>query len=286
MIALNKRVVMISQNRTSSYGWYPKLTQIGRDTTYEFSRTSLLTDPALLWDSCRPTPWGAAGRGRILVMQHFVTPTTTGSRSASATVNQRDVVTARALKCRERHGVTPSIILVDYYEFGDIVGAVRALNDLYVGPVAGCEAGGECGRSPGSSEAGATPDPACTDCDPGGVAATGTADLRRLRVAPVASTRVAAGATIRLRVSIANRGDARVTVPVRLRASRASGLRYPPLVQVAVPAGQTATRTIAVRVAAGARAGRVTIVADAGGLESRVTLTVRGSEAAPSPVAG
>lgn len=276
MIDSGKRVVMISQNKTSGLAWYPKLTAIGRDTTYEFSRTDQLTNPTKLWDSCRPTPWGAAGRGRILVMQHFVTPTTTGSRSASTTVNARSVIEARSLKCQQRHGVMPSLILVDYYELGDVLGAVRKLNDLYVAPVVGCADGAACGIDPGSSDAGASVDPDCATCKHPTTAAnaSGATVLRRLRLVKTSTRHVRPGQAIRLRISIANRGAAAATVSIDLAASAKRALRLPARVHLRVPARGSASQVFVVRAAKSAQPGAVDVIADVGGLESRLTVQI------------
>jgi hypothetical protein len=263
MIALNRRVVLIAQNRTSAYTWYPKLTAIGRDTDYDFTSTDQLTDPANHWNSCRPTPWGAAGRGRILVMTHFVTPTTTGSRSASAVVNRPDVVTTRALKCRERHGVMPSLVFVDYDEYGDIRSAVNALNDLYVAPAPGarpaCVDVSACGDDP------ERPEPGCVDCS-GATVASGTAQARfsQLRLRAQASPSLAPGGRIRITVSARNTGGTTAVLPVRLIASR----------------------TVTVRAARGARGGVVVISAEVDGLESRLSVRIRSASRTPSVVAG
>jgi hypothetical protein len=276
MIASGKRAVFISQNRRSGYAWYPKLTDIGRDTDYDFKTTDQLTDPANHWNSCRPTPWGAAGRGRILVMQHFVTPTTTGSRSASTVVNQRDVIVPRALRCRDRHGVMPSIVLVDYYELGDVVGAVRALNDRYVPPPPGssqCTDLSSCGADPervdpGSGAAGRGPG-----------AAGQAAQVSRVGMAFVSRRSVARGRTIQMRVSVRNSGAVAAVVPVRLMASRPAAVSLPATVGIRVGAGATGSRVVTIRVRPGASPGRVTVYASVAGAERSLAFAITNSGA-------
>ena len=286
MIASGKRVVFISQNRTSAYRWYPKLTAIGRDTDYDFTSTDRLTNPANHWESCRPTPWGASGRGRILIMQHFVTPTTTGSRSASTTVNQRDVITARGLRCRDRHGVMPSVVLVDYYELGDVLGAVRALNDRYVPPPPGtvpCTDLSSCGADP------ERPDPGCSDCDIAGAqpgAARGAVKVSRLGLRATGRRTVAPGRSMRIRVSARNSGSLTAVIPVRLLASRPMAVSLPASVRIAVPAGGTGTRTVTVRVKPGASPGPVTIDASVAGADRELSFTITRSSAARVAVTG
>jgi hypothetical protein len=137
LVSGNKRVVLVSQNVSTANQtqWYPRLTSIGMDTDYDFNATNKLTDPSLLPASCDPTPWGRRGNGRFFVMQHFIT-NVIASRSASAVVNASSVLQQRALACKTRRGVMPSVLLVDYFEepagANGVLHATSALNDLYV----------------------------------------------------------------------------------------------------------------------------------------------------------
>lgn len=137
LVSSGKRVVLVSQNVSTANQtpWYPRLTSIGMDTDYDFNATNKLTDPSLQPASCDPTPWGRRGNGRFFVMQHFIT-NVIASRSASAVVNASAVLQQRALACKARRGVMPSVLLVDYFEKPDgangVLHATSALNDLYV----------------------------------------------------------------------------------------------------------------------------------------------------------
>ena len=170
MITSGKRVVLISQNVSTANqtAWYPRLTSMGMDTDYDFSSTDQLTDPAQLAASCQPTPWGRRGNGRFLVMQHFIT-NIIASVSSSAVVNTQAVLTQRALACQQLRGVMPSVLLVDYFEEGaddgGVLGATRALNDLYsasaprittVSPSSGAISGGTAITLTGVNLTGAT----------------------------------------------------------------------------------------------------------------------------------
>ena len=137
LVTSGKRVVLVSQNVSTANQtqWYPRLTSIGMDTDYDFNATNKLTDPSLLPASCDPTPWGRRGNGRFFVMQHFIT-NVIASRSDSAVVNASSVLQQRALACKARRGVMPSVLLVDYFEepagANGVLHATSALNDLYV----------------------------------------------------------------------------------------------------------------------------------------------------------
>lgn len=137
LVTSDKRVVLVSQNVSTANQtqWYPRLTSMGMDTDYDFNETSKLTTPSLLPVSCNPTPWGRKGNGRFFVLQHFIT-NVIASKSASAVVNASSVIQQRALACKDRRGVMPSVLLVDYFEEHDgangVLHATSALNDLYV----------------------------------------------------------------------------------------------------------------------------------------------------------
>lgn len=237
MIESGKRVFMFSQNRGGQKAWYPYLNgDLGRISEYRFGSTDDLTDTSNHWATCDKFPWASAGTGRFYLLQHFVTIGSTGDEEASAVVNQRDVLLSRALRCKDRQGVLPSILLVDYFEFGDVLGATRQLNDLYV------------------------------DEDPP------SAELGNLTLEP-ASRVVQPGRTYKLEISIENSGGADGRTDVQLWSSKAAVTTFR-TVRMTVPAGSTTSRIIGLRVSGQAK-GRVTLSASAGDLHSRLSLKVK-----------
>lgn len=264
MIDSGKRVVLISQNVSvaNQTEWYPRLTSVGRDTDYDFDSTGKLTEAANLARSCQPTPWGRSGNGRFFVMQHFIT-NVIASRSASQTVNAREVLVRRALACRAARGVLPSVLLVDYYELGDVLGAARALNDLYRAPAG----------TPGSPTDGSGGD--------GGSGQDGSGDDRgssgvvgRFRLSTVARS-VRRGSSARLALEMYNSSTRPRTFTVKLKGGRSDGLSYRPTVRVRVPAQSTQEAEIVVRVRSNASRGSTRLAASYGRLTSRVALVVR-----------
>ncbi|MBU6337358.1 MAG: hypothetical protein KGR19_05995 [Acidobacteria bacterium] len=265
MIASGKRVVLISQNvsEANQTGWYPRLTSVGRDTDYDFNTTSKLTDQANLARSCQPTPWGASGKGRFFVMQHFVT-NLIASRSSSRTVNAKDVLVRRALACREARGVLPSILLVDYYELGDVFGAARALNDLYEPPAPGTPTDGSGGGGAGGGDAG-----------PGnGGNGEASGPVGALRISAFARS-VKRGRAAQLSVELYNRSTQARTFTVKLQGGRGDGLSYRPTLKVRVPAQSTQEAQFVVRARRDASRGTVRLIATHGKLSSRISLVVR-----------
>ena len=285
MIAMNRRVVVIAENQSSTYPWFHRLTTVGRDTEYSFRFPSELTSPANLWNSCRPTARSAAARGRILLMQHFITPATSGLRAAAAIVNQRSAIVNRARTCATRHGVLPSIVMVDYYEYGDVNGAVRALNDLYVAPLAGaaptCADITTCGLDP------ARPNPAGDAVGAATSTSSSTqAGLSRLRLRPLAPRAIVAGSSVRLTISVRNTSETAAVLPVTLSASRRRGLTLPAPIRIRVPANSTATRTVVIGISAAARTGSVRIAVQGHGLTAATSLRIIARSSTISAVTG
>ena len=160
LIDSGKRLVFVSQNKTTGGDWYPYLRNIGRDTGYAFDDTDDFTTPAGQVASCAPNPDNTTGSGRLFVMQHFITDPI-ASRADSQVVNQPDVIVTRALRCRDVRGVMPSVLMVDYNELGDVNRAARMLNDMYVDPEPS-PGGGSDGGGSGAGTGAATPVVAAT----------------------------------------------------------------------------------------------------------------------------
>ena len=270
MISSGKRAVLISQNVSveNQTAWYPRLTSVGRDTDYDFSSTSRLTDPANLARSCEPTPWGRSGNGRFFVMQHFIT-NVIASRDSSRVVNAKDVLTRRALACRDLRGVLPSVLLVDYFELGDPFAAARELNALYRAPAGA--APGSPGGSDGSQEPG----------DGSGESGDGSGAPGESGGGPGGDVGIAApttnlrpGSSMKVVLTVTNPSKKARTITVRLRDRKGDGVSHPERVRVRVPGRGSARVDITVRAGRKAK-GTVPIVARYGKKTARLRLTVR-----------
>jgi len=141
MAASGQRVVMLSEGGTGDVPWYhPAYDGILRETPYSFPAMDggidLLTNPASLDETCRPNRGGDAGS--LFLMNHWVsgnaTEVVTPDPAAAAVVNRRDAVVARARACKRRRGVKPTVLAVDFFGAGDVVGAARELNGVTAQP--------------------------------------------------------------------------------------------------------------------------------------------------------
>ncbi len=111
--------------------WYhPTYEGILQETPYTFHRPEELTEPANWPASCRPNRGGTTGS--LFLMNHWSPPVQPNKPDleTAARVNARDVIVGRARKCAEIRGRLPSVIAVDQFTAGDVIGAVGKLNRL------------------------------------------------------------------------------------------------------------------------------------------------------------
>ena len=142
MVADNQRVVMFSEGGTGAVPWYHDAYDGSlQETPYDHRSGGTtqdgidnLTDPAKLNESCRPNRGGEVGS--LFLMNHWVNGTLDNSNpiapdpEVAKILNTKDVLVRRALACQERRGLAPTLIAVDDFGEGDLIGAVRELNGL------------------------------------------------------------------------------------------------------------------------------------------------------------
>ena len=134
MIAKRRQVVMLAdRNSNGDPPWYrPTYNGLMEETPYTFNPPSELTDPSNWADSCRPNRGGTTGS--LFLMNHW-SPSTAPAEpnlAQSAEVNAFDVILGRARTCAEIRGRIPTLVAVDQFTAGDVLGAVRELNRLIV----------------------------------------------------------------------------------------------------------------------------------------------------------
>ena len=134
MIAKRHQVVMLAdRNSSGDPAWYrPTYTGLMEETPFTFNPPSKLTDPANWAESCRPNRGGTDGS--LFLMNHWSpsTPPPEPDLEQSAEVNARDVIVGRARTCAELRGRVPTLVAVDQFTAGGVIGAVRELNRLIV----------------------------------------------------------------------------------------------------------------------------------------------------------
>lgn len=132
MIESDQRVLFLAESDAGDVPWYHEAYDGPvRETPYTFpADTSLLTDPALLNESCRSLRGeAAAGPDSLFLVNHWISAIPPKQEDAEV-VNRRGALVDRARACQKRRGFMPSILAVDFFGTGDVVGAARELNGV------------------------------------------------------------------------------------------------------------------------------------------------------------
>jgi uncharacterized repeat protein (TIGR01451 family) len=151
MINTNQRVVFLAEAQAAGVDWYHEAYDGPmQETHYNFDRSpskwasdlpgsptytgvDKLTDPDLLARSCDPNRGDTTGG--LFLMNHWVsgglplTPLAPDPALAEI-VNTREVLVNRARACEAARGKLPTILAVDFFGIGDVVGAARELNGV------------------------------------------------------------------------------------------------------------------------------------------------------------
>ncbi len=149
MIASNQRVVMLAEGGTGDVPWYHDgYAGTLQETPYDFrppgpegtTRGGIdnLTLPAKLDESCRPNRGGQ--NGSLFLMNHWVNGTLDNSNkvapdpAVAAILNTKEALVNRANACQQRRGLKPTLIAVDDFGEGDLLGAVNEINGVVAKP--------------------------------------------------------------------------------------------------------------------------------------------------------
>jgi uncharacterized repeat protein (TIGR01451 family) len=153
MIDSSQRVVFLAEAQAAGVDWYHRAYDGPmQETDYNFPRTlakwgtdpvapesptytgvDKLTDPALLARSCDANRGNTTGG--LFLMNHWVsgglplTPLAPDPALAEI-VNTRQVLVDRARACEAARGKLPTVLAVDFFGIGDVVGAARELNGV------------------------------------------------------------------------------------------------------------------------------------------------------------
>ncbi len=152
MIASGQRVVFLHESNRPAASWYPyAYGGTMQETPYQWPRNApnnpenytgvqFLTDPAALPSSCVAGRGGTTGP--LFLMNHWVSgdgipgsPDGTVPKPGLADiVNTRQALVNRARACESVRGLKPTILAVDFFGTGDVVGAARELNGVKASP--------------------------------------------------------------------------------------------------------------------------------------------------------
>jgi hypothetical protein len=76
--------------------------------------------------SCAPNRGGTGGT--LFQINNWIETAPAPRPSNAAIVNAYDTLLARARQCQAERGLRPTVLAVDFYRTGDVIGVVRTLN--------------------------------------------------------------------------------------------------------------------------------------------------------------
>ena len=125
LIERDKRLLVMAE-RTAGGGkfpWYKQGFDLVQETPYTFKTVQDIAGPS----SCREN------RGNpdnpLFQINNWIEKVPRESR-LQGEINALDVLLERARVCRRERGLEPNIVAVDYYNEGDVLGVVNALNGI------------------------------------------------------------------------------------------------------------------------------------------------------------
>jgi hypothetical protein len=129
MIDSGGRVLMMAENDPGGdeFPWYHSAyDSLVQETPFSFSKASQLTDPAALPASCEPNR-GPSNAG-VFLINHWIDTSPAPRPSNAAKVNRRDALLDRIHECEEQRDLEANLVAIDFFEEGDLFGAVAELN--------------------------------------------------------------------------------------------------------------------------------------------------------------
>jgi hypothetical protein len=112
-----------NDNGDGSIPWYHDGFELMQETPYTFKSAQELSDAK----SCQPNRGGTDGP--LFQFNHWVEKLPR-SPDLGEQVNSYDFLLDRARECKQRRGLLPNLIAVDFYDEGDVFEASRKLNRL------------------------------------------------------------------------------------------------------------------------------------------------------------
>jgi hypothetical protein len=118
LIDTRQRVVVMTESGRAGVPWLLSAFDVMQETPYKFRNPSEM--------SCAVNRGGTTGS--LFQINNWIDTTPAPKPSNAAMVNAREALLARARRCQEERGLKPTIVAVDFYRTGDVVGVARALN--------------------------------------------------------------------------------------------------------------------------------------------------------------
>ena len=121
LIDRGERLVVFAENEGPPPSWYHRAFEHMQDTAYRFPQPEDFTCSVNRGDP----------DASLFLLNHWVSRQNAApDRATAAGVNGHDVIVERARACQRERGLTPNYIAVDFYNLGDLIGAVDTLNGV------------------------------------------------------------------------------------------------------------------------------------------------------------
>ena len=121
MIDADKRVVIMDENDGGATAWYHDGFVVAQDTPFDHKSPDDMSCDRLRGQSDSP----------LFLVNHWVA-TIPPNPTDAAVVNEHAFLLERAQRCERERGLQPTLLAVDFYETGDVLGVTDVLNG--VGP--------------------------------------------------------------------------------------------------------------------------------------------------------
>ncbi|MGB6425685.1 MAG: hypothetical protein WBF18_10450, partial [Solirubrobacterales bacterium] len=119
-----QRLFVMAERDGGDPTWYRKQFEITQETPFKFEKPDQLTKP----NSCRENR--GPSDAPFFLMNNWVDTSPAPRPTNAKVVNQKKFLLDRVEICTEVRGVQPTILAVDFYRQGDVVGAVDELNGV------------------------------------------------------------------------------------------------------------------------------------------------------------
>ncbi len=124
MIESRRNLLVLTEHSHPPPSWYTKGYGIFQDTPFTFTTPAQLAAPS----SCRANRGPA--NAPLFEINHFITNASPPSVQTARVVNARGFLMDRVRECETARGLPPTIVAVDFYDQGDLLGVVDGLNHL------------------------------------------------------------------------------------------------------------------------------------------------------------
>jgi len=129
MIDSGQRLVVMAENDAGNIPWYHlAYSRALQETPFRFTSAGELTDSSQLAESCRANRGPATAP--LFLVNNWVDTTPFPRASLAAVVNARAALLRRTRTCQRIRHRLPTLVAVDFYQQGDVLGVVRTLNGL------------------------------------------------------------------------------------------------------------------------------------------------------------